>query len=116
MGRMVATDRLAFLLKTRETRGRPLSWEEWLNPARDREREVERLQERLTRMGKAFLRINENFDFTAVLRGVPDGARPLTGARYGLMTLLEYGGWVRDRQLGFSLPVRQMGAGRAEQS
>ena len=67
-----------------------------MNPARDFQREVEQLQERLTRMSEAILRINENRDSTAVLRGVLDSARSLTDARYGIMTLLEDAGRVRD--------------------
>ena len=53
-------------------------------------------KKRQTRMGKAVLRIHENLDFTAVLRGVLDSARSLTNARYGTMTLLEDGRRVRD--------------------
>ena len=67
-----------------------------MNPARDFEREVEQLHKRLTRMDKAVLRINENLDFTAVLRGVLDNARSLTNARYGKMTLLKDGRRVWD--------------------
>ncbi|MDE3260168.1 MAG: GAF domain-containing protein [Gemmatimonadota bacterium] len=67
-----------------------------MNPARDYKREVEHLQKRLTRLGKAFLRINESLDYTAVLRGVLDSARSLTDARYGMMTLLEAEGRVRQ--------------------
>ena len=67
-----------------------------MNPARDSEREVDQLKERLTRMSQAILRIHENRDSTAVLRGVLDSARSLTNARYGIMTLLEDSGRVRD--------------------
>ncbi len=62
-----------------------------MRSARDDEREVEQLRQRLTRMGKAFLQINENPDFTAVLQSVLDSARSLTEARYGMMTLVEDG-------------------------
>ena len=67
-----------------------------MHSARDYEREVEQLQNRLTHVGKAFLQINENPDFTAVLQSVLDSARSLTGARYGMMTLLEEGGQAQN--------------------
>ena len=55
-----------------------------------------RLRERMSRMGKAFLRINETLDFKSVLQGVLDSARSLTYAKYGMMTLLEDGGRVQN--------------------
>ena len=54
------------------------------------------LRERLTRLSEASLRINESLDFDAVLLGVLDSARSLTAARYGVMTLFDEGGRVRD--------------------
>ncbi len=56
----------------------------------------EALQERLTRLSEASLRINESLDFDQVLQGVLDAARSLTAARYGVMTLLDDAGGVRD--------------------
>ena len=41
-------------------------------------------------------RINESLDFDAVLQGVLDSACSLTGARYGVMTLLDDEGQVQD--------------------
>jgi len=61
-----------------------------------RERDHEALQERLTRLSEASLRINESLDFDEVLQGVLDAARSLTAARYGVMTLLDDAGGVRD--------------------
>ncbi|MCY4616770.1 MAG: GAF domain-containing protein, partial [Chloroflexi bacterium] len=61
-----------------------------------RERDHEALQERLTRLSEASLRINESLDFDQVLQGVLDAARSLTAARYGVMTLLDDAGGVRD--------------------
>jgi len=61
-----------------------------------RERDHEALQERLTRLSEASLRINESLDFDQVLQGVLDAARSLTAARYGVMTLLDDDGGVRD--------------------
>ena len=59
-------------------------------------RDFQSLQERLSRLSEASLRINESLDFDAVLQGTLDSARSLTGARYGVMTLLDDGGEVRD--------------------
>ena len=59
-------------------------------------RDFEALQERLSRLSDASLRINESLDFDAVLQGALDSARSLTGARYGVMTLLDDRGEVRD--------------------
>ena len=52
--------------------------------------------DRLSRLSQASLRINESLDFDAVLQGVLDSARSLTGARYGVMTLLDHDGQVHD--------------------
>ena len=59
-------------------------------------RDFQALQERLSRLSQASLRINESLDFDAVLQGALDSARSLTGARYGVMTLLDGEGMVRD--------------------
>ena len=60
------------------------------------DRDFEALQERLTRLSEASLRINESLDFDMVLQGVLDSARHLTAARYGVMTLLDDEGQVQD--------------------
>ena len=67
-----------------------------MNSVRDLERENMQLRERIARMGKAFLRINENLDFKSVLQGVLDSARSLTDAKYGMMALLEDDGRVQN--------------------
>ena len=59
-------------------------------------REVAALRERLSRLSEASLSINESLDFGAVLQGVLDSARSLTGARYSLITTLDQGGQVED--------------------
>ncbi len=59
-------------------------------------RELEMLRERLSRLSEASLRINESLEFDQVLQGVLDSARSLTGARYGVMTLLDDQGGVQD--------------------
>ena len=61
-----------------------------------RDRDFEALRERLTLLSEASLRINESLDFDAVLQGVLDSARSLTTARYGVMTLLDEQGELRD--------------------
>ncbi len=64
--------------------------------ADQRDRDFEALQERLTRLSEASLRINESLDFDQVLQGALDSARSLTGARHGVMTLLGDGGAFED--------------------
>ncbi len=60
-----------------------------MDRADELERENEALRERLSRLSEASLRINESLDFETVLQGVLDSARSLTGARYGVLTLLD---------------------------
>ena len=64
--------------------------------AGDLARENEALRDRLSRLSEASLRINESLDFEAVLQGVLDSARSLTGSRYGVITLLDGGGRIQD--------------------
>ena len=59
-------------------------------------REIEALRDRLSRLSEASLRINENLDFDTVLQVALDSARSLTGARYGVITLLDDAGQVQD--------------------
>ncbi|MXY35243.1 MAG: GAF domain-containing protein [Dehalococcoidia bacterium] len=59
----------------------------------DRERRIQELEERLSRLSEASLRINESLDFETVLQNALDSARDLTGARYGVIaTVDEQGG------------------------
>ena len=58
--------------------------------------QIEALRERLSRLSEAGLRINESLDFDTVLQEVLDSARALTRARYGVITLLDESGRVRD--------------------
>ena len=62
----------------------------------ERDREVEELRDRLSRLSEASLRISESLDFDTVLQGVLDSARSLTGARYGVMILFDEAGEVQD--------------------
>ncbi len=61
-----------------------------------RDRDFEALQEHLSRLSEASLRINESLDFDTVLQNVLDSARSLTAARYGIMTLFDDAGGVQD--------------------
>ncbi len=60
------------------------------------QQENETLRDRLSKLSEASLRINESLDFETVFQGVLDSACSLTGARYGVITLLDDSGQVRD--------------------
>ncbi|MDE2969573.1 MAG: hypothetical protein OXT51_05670, partial [Chloroflexota bacterium] len=53
----------------------------------ERDKRIRDLEERLSRLREAGLRITEDLDFSTVLQGVLDSARSLTGARYGVIVL-----------------------------
>ena len=57
---------------------------------------IDGLRDRLSRMSAASLRINESLDFETVLEGVLDSARTLTGARYGVIILVDDSGRIQD--------------------
>ena len=67
-----------------------------MEPAEELEREIVTLRERLSRLTRASLRINETLEFETVLQGVLDSARALTDSRYGVMTLLDEAGRIQD--------------------
>ena len=67
-----------------------------MNHADDPMREIATLRERLSRLSEASLRITEDLDLDTVLQGVLDGARSLTGARMGGITILDDSGQLRD--------------------
>ena len=58
--------------------------------------ENEALRERLARLSEASLRINESLDYDRALQDVLDSACALTGARHGVLTLLDEAGWTQD--------------------
>ncbi|MCY3648098.1 MAG: GAF domain-containing protein, partial [Chloroflexi bacterium] len=59
----------------------------------ERNDRIRELEERLSRLSEASLRINESLDFETVLQNALDAARDLTGARYGVIaTIDEQGG------------------------
>ena len=53
-----------------------------------RDRRIRDLEERLSRLSEASLRINESLDFDTVLQEAVDNARALTASRYGAITVL----------------------------
>ena len=67
-----------------------------MEQADDQAREIAELRDRLSRLSEASLRINESLDFDTVLQGVLDSACSLTGARYGVITLLNESGRIQD--------------------
>ena len=67
-----------------------------MEQSEQRDREIEALRERLSRLSQASLRINDSLDFDQVLQGALDLARSLTSARYGVMTLLDGEGGVQN--------------------
>ena len=67
-----------------------------MEQADDQTREIAELRDRLSRLSQASLRINESLDFDTVLQGVLDSACSLTGARYGVITLLDESGQIQD--------------------
>ena len=67
-----------------------------MNRPDDPMREIAALRERLSRLSEASLHITEDLDLDAVLQGVLDGARSLTGARMGGVTILDDVGQLQD--------------------
>ena len=52
-------------------------------------RGMEALQDRISKLSAASLRISSSLDLNTVLREVVESARELTGARYGAITILD---------------------------
>jgi len=67
-----------------------------MNRGDARDLEIQALRDRLSRLSEASLHINESLDFDAVLQGVLDSARSLTGASYGAFVLLDDSGAIED--------------------
>ena len=67
-----------------------------MKKAREREQQIETLQNRLSKLSEASLRINESLDFDTVLQEILDSARSLTDARYGVLISLDNSGQVED--------------------
>ncbi|MXY87629.1 MAG: response regulator, partial [Dehalococcoidia bacterium] len=62
----------------------------------ERDRRIRELEERLSRLGEASLRISESLDFDTVLQEVVDSARALTASRYGAITIRRETGRLSD--------------------
>lgn len=58
----------------------------------DFERRYGVLRERTSRLTAATLRVNASLDHDTVLRRIVDGARALTGARYGIVAVVDHDG------------------------
>ena len=59
-------------------------------------RRIETLEDRISKLSAAVLRINASLDLETVLREIVDSARELTGARYGLITTVDDAGRPQD--------------------
>ena len=59
-------------------------------------RENQTLRTRLLKMSEVSRRVTESLDFQTVLQEVVDGARSLTGARYGALAVFDDSGQVQD--------------------
>ena len=57
---------------------------------------IESLRTRLSKLSEASLRVSETLDVNAVLKGVIDNARDLTGARYGALLTYDRLGGIQD--------------------
>ncbi len=66
------------------------------NEASELRREIQSLRDRLASLSEASLRITEDLDLDAVLQEVVDGARSLTGARYGALLIFDDAGGIQD--------------------
>ena len=67
-----------------------------LKNADERDQQIDALRNRLSKLSKASLRINESLDLDAVLQGILDSARSLTNARYGVIVTLDDAGQLED--------------------
>ena len=59
-------------------------------------RRIERLEDRISNLCAAVLRISASLDLETVLKEIVDSARALTGARYGLITTVDDAGQPQD--------------------
>ena len=81
----------------------------------DLRRQIEALQERVSRLAAAILRFSASLDLDTVLQEVVDSARALTGARYGVIATVDETGKPEDFVTsGFTADERQELAGWPE--
>ena len=59
-------------------------------------RRIETLEDRISKLSAAVLRISASLDLETVLREIVDSARTLTGARYGMITTVDDAGRPQD--------------------
>ncbi len=71
--------------------GRPMT-----DDAKALRRQIEVLQERVSRLSAAVLRVSDSLDLDTVLREVVDSARALTAARYGMIATVDHTGGVAE--------------------
>ncbi len=67
-----------------------------LNGIDELKRRNEALQERISRLTAAILRVSASLDLDTVLQEIVDSARALTGARYGVITTMDDRGQFQD--------------------
>ena len=82
----------------------------------DQSRPLAAILEHLTRLGEAGLRINDGLELDAVLQRVLDGARALTGARYGVLTTLDGAGRMTETVAHVCRPTSGRIHGRRRES
>ena len=68
---------------------------------------IEALEERFARLSAAVLRVSASLDLDTVLREVVDSARALTGARYGIITVVDQAGQPQDTVMSGLTPDEQ---------
>ena len=80
------------------------------NESHGPQQRIEALQERISSLCGAILRISASLDLDTVLQEIVDSARALTGAAYGVITTIDETGWPRQFHIsGFtSDEYRQM--------
>ena len=67
-----------------------------MNRPDERDRRIEELEDRFSRLSEASLRVSDSLDFDTVLQEVVDSARALTASRYAAITVLKEGGQTPD--------------------
>ena len=80
-----------------------------MTKSRDDEQQsrIEALEERVSRLTAAILRINASLDLDTVLREIVDNARVLTGARYGIIATVNEAGQPEDTVMSGLTPEEQ---------
>ncbi len=67
-----------------------------MNQSDEQRRQIEALQERISRLSAAVLRISVSLDLDTVLQEVVDSGRALTGAQYGVIVTVDEAGRVQE--------------------